>query len=99
VRANALSTGRVRIGGRRIDIRKARGHVLVAMAERDNVIPLAAAEPLTRLAGHASRRETLRLRGGHVTFGTGREAFGHTLPTLSQWIAAHSDVHPRARRR
>ncbi|HLJ02125.1 MAG TPA: alpha/beta fold hydrolase [Solirubrobacteraceae bacterium] len=99
VRGNALSTGRVRVGERRIDIRRARGNVLVAMAERDNVIPLAAAEPLTRLAGQPARRETLRLRGGHVTFGTGREAFGHTLPALSSWIGAHSDARPRARRR
>ena len=51
------------------------------------------------LAGHPARREALRLRGGHVTFGTGREAFGHTLPTLSSWIGAHSDARPRARRR
>jgi poly[(R)-3-hydroxyalkanoate] polymerase subunit PhaC len=99
VRANALTTGTVRVGRRRIDIAKARGNVLVAMAERDNVIPLAAAEPLTRLAGQPGRREELRLRGGHVTFGTGRDAFTHTLPSLSRWIAAHSDALARPRRR
>ena len=66
--------------------------MLIAIAERDNVIPPAAAEPLTGLVGAAERREELRLRGGHVTFGTGREAFKHTLPSLSRWIAAHSDA-------
>ena len=31
------------------------------------------------------------LPGGHVTFGTGRSAFRHSLPSLADWIAAHSD--------
>ena len=69
------------------------------MAQRDNVIPLAAAEPLTTLVGRPDRRDELRLRGGHVTFGTGREAFTHTLPSLTQWIAAHSDAFAQSRRR
>ena len=34
----------------------------------------------------------LLVPGGHATFGTGRSAFEHTLPSLSQWIASHSDA-------
>jgi hypothetical protein len=30
--------------------------------------------------------------GGHATFGTGRSAFKHTLPSLAEWIASHSDA-------
>ncbi|MEA2547674.1 MAG: poly[(R)-3-hydroxyalkanoate] polymerase subunit PhaC [Chloroflexota bacterium] len=91
VRANALTTGSIRLGGRRIEFGRVRGHVLNAMAERDSVVPLAAAEPLTSLVGNPDRREQLRLPGGHVTFGTGRDAFKHTMPKLTEWIAAHSD--------
>jgi polyhydroxyalkanoate synthase len=98
VRANALTTGAMRVGGRRITFSDTDAHVLVAMAERDNVIPVAAAEPLTMLVGSPHRRHVARLRGGHVTFGTGREAFKHTLPTLAQWIAAHSDAVAKTRR-
>ncbi len=99
VRANALTDGAMRIGGRKIEIANARGDVLVAMAERDNVVPLAAAEPLVARVGAPERRHELRLRGGHVTFGTGREAFRHTLPALAGWIASHSEELPEPRGR
>jgi polyhydroxyalkanoate synthase subunit PhaC len=98
VRRNALLTGELRVGPRRIAFTDTDANVLFAMAERDNVIPLVAAEPLTELVGRPDRREQLRLRGGHVTFGTGRDAFKHTLPSLTQWIAAHSDAFAQARR-
>jgi polyhydroxyalkanoate synthase len=99
IRGNALMGGSMRLGGRRIHFADVQGNVLNAIAERDNVVPLAAAEPLTKLVGKPDRREELRLRGGHVTFGTGREAFKHTLPRLTQWIAAHSDELTEPRRR
>jgi polyhydroxyalkanoate synthase len=99
VRENALTTGTMRVGGRRIEFSSTPANVLIAIAERDNVIPPAAAEPLSRLVGAWDRREELRLRGGHVTFGTGREAFKHTLPSLARWTAAHSESLTEPRRR
>jgi polyhydroxyalkanoate synthase len=94
VRDNALMSGRLRLGGRIVDLGEARGDVLVAMAERDNVVPTAATEPALALVGDAGRRHALRLPGGHVTFGTGRSAFRHTMPRLTEWIVAHSDERP-----
>jgi poly[(R)-3-hydroxyalkanoate] polymerase subunit PhaC len=99
IRGNALTTGAMRVGNRRVLFSNTSANVLVAMAERDNVVPVAAAEPLTRLAGRPDRREALRLRGGHVTFGTGSAAFKHTLPSLAAWMAAHSDPVADPRRR
>jgi polyhydroxyalkanoate synthase subunit PhaC len=99
VRANVLTKGAMRVGGRTIDFSKTNANVLVAMAQRDNVIPPAAAEPFTKLVGLPERRDELRLRGGHVTFGTGREAFKHTLPSLAAWIAGHSEPTTETRRR
>ena len=63
-----------------IDFTNIRGHVLNAFAEKDNVVPVAAVEPASRLVGHPTRRDELRLGGGHVTFATGSRAFKHTLP-------------------
>jgi hypothetical protein len=60
------------------------------MAERDNVVPPAAVEPVMDLIGDPTRREELRLPGGHVTFGTGRNAVKHTMPRLAGWIIEHS---------
>ena len=44
------------------------------------------------LVGRPERREELVVPGGHATFGTGRSAFKHTLPSLAAWIGAHSDT-------
>jgi polyhydroxyalkanoate synthase len=99
IRANELTSGSLRLGGRTVEFAHARGNVLNAMAERDGVVPLAAADPLTKLVGRPDRREELRLPGGHVTFGTGRDALKHTMPKLTGWIAARSDelTEPRSR--
>jgi polyhydroxyalkanoate synthase subunit PhaC len=65
--------------------------VLNAMAEKDTVVPRAAAAPAGALVGRPEHRHELVLPGGHVTFGAGRSAFRHSLPSLAEWIAAHSD--------
>jgi polyhydroxyalkanoate synthase len=99
VRKNVLTTGSMRIGNRRIDLGDARGDVLIAVAERDNVVPLPASSPASELVGDPDRREELRLPGGHVTFGTGRSAMKVTIPTLAQWIIDHSDELPEPQER
>jgi polyhydroxyalkanoate synthase subunit PhaC len=90
VRRNALMDGALRVGDREIDFTTTEATVLNAMAEKDTVVPRAAAEPVGALVGRPERRHRLLLPGGHVTFGTGRSAFRHTLPSLAGWIAAHS---------
>ena len=40
VRRNVLMTGRMQLGGREVDFSQARGDVLVAVAEKDKVVPL-----------------------------------------------------------
>ena len=92
VRENVLMTGSIRLGDRKIELANARGNVLNAMAERDNVVPPSAAEPVMDLIGDPERREELRLPGGHVTFGTGRSAVKHTMPRMAEWIIQHSDA-------
>ena len=94
IRNNVLMTGSMRVGNRRIELANARGNVLNAMAERDNVVPPAAVQPVRRLVGDPARREELRLKGGHVTFGTGRSAVKHTMPRLAAWIIERSDERP-----
>ena len=97
VRRNALMDGALRVGGRDVDLTTTEATVLNAMAENDTVVPRAAAEPAGALVGQPDRRHELLLPGGHVTFGTGRSAFRHSLPSLADWIAAHSDERSRKR--
>jgi polyhydroxyalkanoate synthase len=94
VRKNVLMTGSIQLGNRDVQLANARGHVLNAMAEGDNVVPPPAVEPIMRIVGDPARREELRLPGGHVTFGTGRSAVKHTMPRLAEWIIEHSDERP-----
>jgi polyhydroxyalkanoate synthase subunit PhaC len=92
VRQNILMTGSMPLGSRQVELAAVKGNVLNAMAERDNVVPPPAVEPVMQLVGDPARREELRLPGGHVTFGTGRSAFKHTMPKLTGWIIDHSDT-------
>ena len=91
VRRNALMDGCLHVGGREIDFARTDATVLNAMAAKDTVVPRAAAEPAGVLIGRPQRRHELVLPGGHVTFGAGRSAFRQSLPSLAEWIAAHSD--------
>jgi polyhydroxyalkanoate synthase len=92
IRGNRLMDGTLRIGGRDTDLTRTAAWVLNAMAKKDRVVPRAAAEPVNELVGRPDRREMMLLPGGHATFGTGRAAFAHSLPGLSEWIASHSDA-------
>ena len=92
VRRNALMDGSLRVGGREIDFADDRGE----RAQRDGREGhrrAAGGGRAGRGAGRPARPPATSccLPGGHVTFGTGRSAFRHTLPSLAGWIAAHSD--------
>jgi len=91
IRGRVLTTGKWTLGGREIDLSRVRANVLSAVAEKDNVVPLAAVRPVMDVIGEPGKREEMLLTGGHVTFGAGSHAFKRTLPALSAWIAAHSD--------
>jgi polyhydroxyalkanoate synthase len=83
-------TGSMRLGDRRVDLANAKGNILNATAERDNVVPPPAVEPVMQLIGDPTRRQELRLPGGHVTFGTGKGATKVTMPRMAEWIISHS---------
>jgi polyhydroxyalkanoate synthase subunit PhaC len=92
VRGNALMEGRMRVGGRELALGDVEANVLVAVAEYDKVVPLAAAAPALQLVGRPERRDELRLTGGHVTFFAGRHAQTRTRTLLARWLAEHSDI-------
>jgi polyhydroxyalkanoate synthase subunit PhaC len=91
VRKNVLMTGRVRLGGRTVDLQDIRANVLNAFAEKDTVVPVAAVEPASEVVGRPGFRDELRLGGGHVTFATGSRAFKQTLPAIMNWLVERSD--------
>jgi len=90
IRRNALMDGSLELGGRRVDLGAIRCPVLNVMAERDHIVPFAAAEPALALLGSGDADE-LRLAAGHVGLVAGRAAAKVTLPGIAGWIADHSE--------
>ena len=56
VRRNALMEGTLELGGERVDLGAITRPVLNIMAERDHIVPLAAAEPLSASSARRTRR-------------------------------------------
>ncbi len=90
VRDNALMAGTLRLGGRDVSLSAITCPVLNVVAERDHIVPIAAAEPVPALVGSEDAGE-LRLRAGHVGLVAGRAAAKVTLPGIVQWITDHSE--------
>jgi polyhydroxyalkanoate synthase subunit PhaC len=84
VRANGLMDGSL------ADLSRITVPVLNVLAERDHIVPRAAAEPVVRLIGSADAHE-LRLAAGHVGLVAGRSAAKVTLPGIAGWIVEHGD--------
>ena len=60
-------------------------------------MPLASAEPVADLVG-SKDAQNLKLAAGHVGLLAGRKAARETLPSIVEWLDAHSDRLRRARR-
>ncbi len=90
VRDNTLMDGSLRLGGRNVDLAAITCPVLNVVAERDHIVPIAAAEPIPRLVGTPDAEE-LRLAAGHVGLVAGRTAAKVTLPGIAGWIKDHGE--------
>jgi polyhydroxyalkanoate synthase subunit PhaC len=96
IRENRLMKGTMRLGGRKVNLKSIDVPVLNVVAEKDDIVPLASAEPLADLVG-SKDAENLKLAAGHVGLLTGRKAARETLPSIVGWLDAHSDRLRRAR--
>jgi polyhydroxyalkanoate synthase len=90
IRNNTLMTGRVALGDRDVDLGSVSVPTLVAIAEQDDMVPLACAAPLAGLLEGADVDE-LRVKGGHIALTVGRRATQVTIPHIIDWIRTHSD--------
>jgi len=88
VRRNQLVRGSVLVGGRRVRLRSVVCPVLNVIAERDDVVPVGAAEPLRKVIGSRDYEE-FRVDAGHVALVTGRLGHGRTIPAIIDWFMRH----------
>ena len=93
VRRNQMMKGSVLIGGRRARLKEVRCPVLNVVAEKDDVVPVAAALPIGRLVGSKDYEELL-IPAGHVGLVTGRHGHGRTIPGIIDWFIRHPLEEP-----
>jgi poly[(R)-3-hydroxyalkanoate] polymerase subunit PhaC len=93
LRDNAFKERRLRVAGRSVDLGEMRCPTLAILALGDDLVPPAAAQPITEVVG-ADELELLELEGGHAGLSAGRKAATTTVPALIDWLRRHSDpVH------
>lgn len=90
VRTNALKEGTLRLGGRPVSLASITCPLLNVVAEKDHIVPIAAAEPVPSLVG-SEQAEELRLPAGHIGLVVGRSAAKVTIPYMIDWWQRHSD--------
>ena len=86
---NAIVNDRLVIGGDRVHLSDITVPFLTVLANRDHIVPEAAAAPLIDLVGSADKEE-LRLDGGHVGLLVGRTAARTTIPTIIDFLLRRS---------
>ena len=89
LRQNGFMTGRLRLAGRRVDLREVRCPTLSILATRDDLVPPLAGRPIGDLIG-ADEFELLELEAGHAGLTTSRKASTTTLPRLTAWLTRHN---------
>ena len=89
IRENRLMKGTIRLGNRNVRLKSVTCPFLHAVAEKDDIVPLASAELLKDLVGSRDA-ENLKLAAGHVGLLAGRRAAKETLPSIVAWLDRHS---------
>ncbi len=88
VRRNQLMKGQLRLGGRRVRLGAVTCPLLNVVAEKDDVVPAAAASPVRAVVGSRDFEE-LRVNAGHVALVTGPTGHGRTIPGIIDWFVRH----------
>ena len=89
LRKNALHEGRLRIGGRLVDLHKITVPLLHVVAQYDHIVPPACAAPLVERVGSRDKEEVV-LPGGHVSLAAGPNAVKRMWPKLDSWLEGRS---------
>jgi polyhydroxyalkanoate synthase len=89
LRKNALSEGTLRVGGKRVDLRRIEMPLLHVIAANDHIVPPACAAPLVARAGSRDKEEVV-LPGGHVSLVAGPNAVKRMWPKLDDWLQRRS---------
>lgn len=89
MRDEGLMNDRLHLGERRVTLKDFSWPLLNVVAQKDHIVPCAAATPVCELVGSAQTR-TLELPAGHVALVMGRAAAATTIPAIEAWLREHA---------
>jgi polyhydroxyalkanoate synthase len=92
VKGNALRTGEMELGGRKIRLADIRVPVLVFAGSTDGIAPVAAVKAVVPLLTGAREVRFEIVPGGHLGMLTGRAARGTTWRALDEWVTQWSST-------
>jgi polyhydroxyalkanoate synthase subunit PhaC len=87
---NRLVQGQLRIGRRRVDLKKIVCPLLNLMATQDDLVPPSQSRPLNDLVG-SDDRTVMEIPAGHIGLAVGSKAQKDLWPKACDWLAARSD--------
>lgn len=88
---NKFVSGRIRIGGHRVDLSTIQQSILVVTADRDHIAPRASTMPVFDVLTSPDV-EHLDGVGGHIGLMAGSRARGDIWPRINEWLAPRSQT-------
>ncbi len=95
---NKLAKGELVIGDEPIDLRKVECPILNVFGEHDVIAPPVCSTALKDLVGSEDYTE-MPFPGGHIGIFVGKRAQATLAPAIADWIKAHSQDKPAARKK
>ncbi len=87
---NKLSRGELVLGGKPVRLGSIKQPFLIVVANRDNIAPLTATDPVMELIGSHDKTR-IELKGGHIGVVAGSSAKRTLWPQVTAWLANHSE--------
>jgi polyhydroxyalkanoate synthase len=86
---NAVVNGTLELRGRRVDLKNVKVPLLHVTAEHDHIVPADASATLVDLVG-SEDRQSIVMKGGHVSLVAGGNAVYRLWPQLDKWLSVRS---------
>ena len=86
---NALMTGTMTVGDRAVDLTRIVAPFLHVTAQHDHIVPSAASAPLIDRIG-STDKQSVELKGGHVSLVAGANAVKRLWPQIDRWLGERS---------
>jgi len=92
---NLLIKNKLKVGDRRVDLKRINMPLLNVFAEQDHLVPPSASKPLND-AVSSTDKSIFSLRGGHIGIYVSTQSQKELAPTIAEWLAARSQLERKA---